>query len=353
MIEACAEGADVLGSRQRRGRVGGEPKGGQPQHGDHRRPTATEAIYAPRPVEIVGQMARKQRNPPVAQLETLGSSSVWTILLAPIFFTSIALLVDLNRDIHMDSMKFHASHCSWPLSCHLQDSTLSFQLIPQAQLLRHIHLSANIHGSSELMTKLPGYEIQLLIDAVDRNGNVTQAVLKVTKSKRYFANGIELGGLTTDPPWFLEKNTFLQGSIKITSSTTSIASDILTNSVFILEYQRISFTSLRAFIQVFLSLLSCVILVFWVSRLFLHHLHLRDTSPLSKTKRCCGCLGPYRCCLNYLLPEQVWESQPHMPSLRIPDLHDAHVSMSDSLAGFTRSFHNSDRNVRWLHQCWL
>jgi hypothetical protein len=230
----------------------------------------------------------------------------------------------------MDSMKFHTTHCLWPLTCHFQDSTLTFQLLPQAQLLRHLHLSANIHGSSELMSKLPGYEIELLIDAVNENGNVTQSILEVTKSKRYFANGIELGGFTTDPPWFLEENTYLQGSITIRSSTISVASDILTNSVFILEYQRVSFTSLRAFIQVFLSLLSCVILVFWLSRLFLHHHHLRSSSPLSKVRRCCGCFSTYHCCLNYLLPEQVYFPPASCSSLEFRSIQCSCSSVSSS-----------------------
>jgi hypothetical protein len=249
----------------------------------------------------------------VAQLETLGSGSVWAILIAPLLLTVIALFLDLNQGIHMERMKFKTSDCQWPLSCHIEDSMLFFTLLPQAQLLRHLHLSANIHGSPPLMETLPSYQVSLSITAVDDQGNITQSILEVAKDKRYFADGVEFGGFTTDPPWFLEENTYLQGTISISSSTTSISSDILTNSVFILEYQRLSFTSLRAFIQVFLSLLSCVVLVFWLSRLFLHHHHLRASSPLAKTRTCCGCMSSYHCCLLYLLPEQA-RSSPHSVS---------------------------------------
>lgn len=248
---------------------------------------------------------RRNRNPPVAQLETLGSTAVWGILLSPLFLTIIAVLVDLNKYIHVETMKFDISNCYWPLKCHIQNSELLFQLLPQSQLLRHIHFSANIHGSSDIMQILPEYEIEFLINAVNQEGNISQYILDITKKKKYFANGIELGGFTTDPPWFLEGNTYMEGSIKITSSTNAIASDILSHSIFILEYQRASFTSFRAFTQVFLSLLSIVILIFWLYRLFLHHHRLRNSSPLSKTRRCCGCISSYSCCLNYLLPEQV------------------------------------------------
>lgn len=124
--------------------------------------------------------------------------------------------------------------------------------------------------------------------------------MDITKNNKNFNNHIELGGFTTDPPWFLNPDTYLQGSITFNSYNDEISSNLLQNSVFFIDYQRTSFTSFRAFIQVFLTLFSIVLLLFWISRLYLHHNHLRQSSSLSKVRKCCGCISSYKCFLQYL-----------------------------------------------------
>jgi hypothetical protein len=286
--------------------------------GDKNRLSESSLLLAHRAPSYTGN--RRTRSPPFTNLETLSSFSVGVILILPFLLASMTIFIDLNKEIHKEHVKFTAYNCPRPLYCDVINGQLHVLVNTEAVNLHYVTLKGKMHHFRNV--DMPKYGINMVVVGDDETGSYSQTFLDVIDSHvNIYSEYVQLGGFSTDRPWLLEKTKYLRAAITIMDYNSAPSEELLEQMTFKVDFQSRWFTTVRAILQIILSIISTYTLISWSRRIAIHQMRLReaarsrgslDSSPEASPP-------PSHCFLSYLVPEQVQNHLQPIPSTILSD----------------------------------